>query len=342
MRPSASAQVCTTCAAHKPAAHKGCIRQAADVAEAFRDTCLASRCVRPSMTSCTLSLQAAAPPVRRLGGVVGGGTQLLTYLVDAVAMDNMLVPYPILRSRAQCMWSAESAAHPSSSWRIGRSRLSAFLSRATRADDPAPKLRVLEAALRSKQVRNLTTTDAEHEFRDKLSELLLVSALVGSQFICHGLPRTSEKNPDVTGHLPGLGTLSLEVYQPADHASKEAYMSELTDAVELADTPWNYTAIIDWHEERPRPDLETDRSHRERHSRIRGTINELFPERDRPTDAIRSRCTDAEAGLSADVRLVNVEPWSDPQLPMTRATSRSWSNHPWIVENDAEAVATRS
>jgi hypothetical protein len=266
---------------------------------------------------------------------------MLDYLLNPSAVDAMLIAYPGVRAQALRLKLSESEAHPSSEWHSSSARFAAFLTRATRAPDPAPRLAVVDSASASRYRNAVVKTTAEHEFRDQLAELLLIAALADSGFSFHSLPRAGAEDPDVTGTFPGLGSVSAEVYQPADDASKQAYMLELTDAVELADVPWNYLATIDWYEEPSRLVSKRDRSHKARHSRIRDTIEELFM-RDRcPRDGSSSTCIDEVAGLRAEVRLSSVEPWLLPGSAFERAVSTSWSNPPWIVENDADAFANK-
>jgi hypothetical protein len=267
---------------------------------------------------------------------------LLEYLLDIDAVGTMLAPYPSLRAYLGGLRTADSKAHPGSRWRVGNSRLCAFLARASRAENPNSKLRIVATALAATSHRTFSNAVAEDEFGPRLAQLLLVAALADSGFDFHTLPAASPKRPDVTGTFPGLGTLSAEVYKPFDEPSTDAYRSELCDGIELADVPWSYLADISWHT-RPNRSCVRDRSYRERHRRIRDTVNVLFPKDGaRYVDpSVSVRCADDELGLSATVRLVNVEPWPSPACGPSRGTIMGWNNAPWSMETHADAVANK-
>ena len=50
----------------------------------------------------------------------------------------------------------------------------------------------------------------------------------------------------MTGSIVGIGTVCFEIYQPRDESPVMAYLSELQDAIDLADVPWHYMASIFW------------------------------------------------------------------------------------------------
>jgi len=198
----------------------------------------------------------------------------------------------------------------------------------------------LEAAFAVTTVPGIVGTTSEEEFNDKLAELLVKAALARSGFCFRSLPALTMRKPDVEGELPGVGTICLEVYKPCDDPAKSAYMSELTDAVELADVPLDYVAFIDWSEAPSRPRPLPTRSYQDRHRLIDDAVSRLFDSASAGSVAATS-CIDPGAGLQADIRLAGIASWADPAVPFERATNRVWADPPWIVENDADAVANK-
>ncbi len=152
---------------------------------------------------------------------------MLDYLHNSDKVEILLSPFPCLAGRARGLRTRTSKSHPESPWRVCGSRFSAFLAHCCRADDPSARLDALESGLSVKCVDGLTQTAAEDHFLSKLAEQLLVAALAECGFQWHELPRETQTGrqrlPDVTGTLPGVGTISLEVFQPSDESVLGVY-----------------------------------------------------------------------------------------------------------------------
>lgn len=269
---------------------------------------------------------------------------MLTYLIDPGAVAEMLAPYPTLSDLARQMRLRPSKAHPDTCWRIGRTRLAALLAKYSRASDPHPRLRIIENAMTVSPRQQFVSTASEPDHLSALAELLLVDALDQAGLLFHHLPldptaRRANALPDVTGTLPGLGTVCLEVYQPRDELARAAYAGELHDAVELADLPVGYVAGLSWSTSRGVVALP---SARVRSRRIASWLAELGDSLRSAAEGseIEAAFRDDEAGIACEVTLSSITIWDDPLQAPFRRTESSWGGM-WSMLDHAASVANR-
>lgn len=269
----------------------------------------------------------------------------LRYLYSPDSVDALLSHYPALRACAAQVAVQSSSAHPSSTWKVARTRFGAFLAQASLNDDPHPRLRQLEAGVAAGPTETLASTRCEDQFIPAVARQLVLAALADVGFHYRELPHVEagrKKSPDVMGDLPGVGSVSIEVFQPADDRALTAYAAELHDAFRLADLPWSYCTGLSW--QRPRIPLHPGAKvpMKLRHARINALLEEARARLQAAEDTqdIELTFTD-DVGLRCTVNLTGVEPWISWQAPPWRPVCQSWLGPGWNSLFEADRVAER-
>lgn len=275
------------------------------------------------------------------------------YLYDHRRVGSLLAPYQRLSAAFGSLRPRGSQAHPNSDWRTADTCLLAFLSRAsTTTNPPHARLQALESALStdwgaSRDASDLLRTRDSVRFLSSIAEALTLHSLVKSGFRFHNLPlavaaKGHTKPPaDITGNLPDVGTLSVEVYQPKDDIAYRAYMEDLDNALDLADVAWSYTSGVSW--------TVADRSRnrfvapplKHRQTTTETCLQQLWSHMPNNGGEACTTMDDPDIGLRADVTLSDVTSWTDPEVLPGRARCEGWSFGLWNVEAFAESVAGR-